>query len=190
VAGTTDQLKDQTIYESRVKIESLQEHPSAMDRITKSLLDEFSQEQGLQSLEEDKRFEHLAVYLTVHRHHSESFDTSEVVTGSGSDTGIDGVAVIVNGTIATEPENVEELAQTNGYLDVTFVFVQAERSPSFESAKIGQFGFGVVDFFKDRPALPQNTAIKDAHAVMDKIYELSSRFKRGKPTCRLYTSVR
>lgn len=157
-----------------------------MDRITKSLLDEFSQEHDLLSLGEDKRFEHLAVYLTVHRHHSETFDASESVIVSGGDAGIDGLTIIVNGTIATEPEIVEELAHANGYLDITFVFVQAERSASFDTAKIGQFGFGVLDFFKDRPQLPQNAAIKDLHAVMNKIYSLSSRFKRGKPVCRLY----
>jgi hypothetical protein len=157
-----------------------------MDRITKSLLDEFSREHDLASLEEDKQFEHLAAFLTVHRHHSETFDTGDIVTGSGNDTGIDGIAVIVNGAIATEPETVEELAQSNGYLDVVFVFVQAERSASFDTAKIGQFAFGVLDFFKDQPALPQNDAIRDVHTVMNRIYELSSRFKRGKPACRLY----
>ncbi|MFZ0519259.1 MAG: AIPR family protein [Acidobacteriaceae bacterium] len=71
-------------------------------------------------------------------------------------------------------------------MDVSFIFVQAERSSSFESAKIGQFSFGVLDFFKDQPALPQNEPIKDAHSVMERIYILSSRFKRGKPVCRLY----
>jgi len=131
-----------------------------MDRITKSLLDEFSKEHDLLSLGEDKRFEHLAVYLTVSRHYGETFNTGESVTGSGGDTGIDGLTIIVNGSIATEPEDVEELSQTNGYLDVSFVFVQAERSAAFEMAKIGQFGFGVLDFFKDHPALPQNSAIQ------------------------------
>ncbi len=157
-----------------------------MDRITKSLLDEFSREHDLVNLREDKQFEHLAAFLTANRHHSQTFDTGDVVTGSGGDTGIDGIAIVVNGALAVEPDTIEELAQANGYLDVAFVFVQAERSSSFETAKIGQFAFGVLDFFREYPALPQGTAIKDAHAVMEKIYAMSSRFKRGKPICRLY----
>lgn len=157
-----------------------------MDRITKSLLEEFSREHGILSLGEDKQFEHLAAFLAAGKHHTETFDTSEVVTGAGGDTGIDAVAITVNGALAVEPDIVEELAQANGYLDVAFVFVQAERSSSFETAKIGQFAFGVLDFFKDQPAIPQGAAIKEAHSVMEKIYTMSSRFKRGKPICRLY----
>ncbi len=157
-----------------------------MDRITKSLLDEFSREHGLTGLAEDKQFEHLAAFLAIGRHHPETFDTTEVVTGAGGDTGIDAIGIAMNGALALDPDIVEELAQANGYIDVTFVFVQAERSSSFETAKIGQFAFGVLDFFKEQPALPQGAAIKDAHSVMEKIYGMSSRFKRGKPICRLY----
>ncbi|HEX8213708.1 MAG TPA: AIPR family protein [Longimicrobium sp.] len=160
-----------------------------MDRITRSLLDEFSKESGIDritNLGEDSRFEHFAAYLNIGRHLSESFDTNDVVSGSGADTGIDALAIIVNGSLATDSELVAELADTNGFLDVSFVFVQAERSSSFETAKIGQFGFGVVDFFKDAPSLPRNDAIKEAAAVMKAVYDRSSKFKRGNPICRLY----
>jgi hypothetical protein len=157
-----------------------------MDRITKSLLDEFSREAQISALPEDDRFEHFAAFLAVSRHHAESFDTTEIVTGAGGDTGIDAIAVLVNGALVTDPEFVEELSATNGYLDATFVFVQADRSAAFETAKIGQFGFGVVDFFKDRPTLPRNEHVKTAAEMMTAVYERSSRFKRGNPICRLF----
>jgi hypothetical protein len=157
-----------------------------MDRITKSLLDEFSADAGISRFEEDVRFERFASYLTIGRHLGETFDTGDVATGSGGDTGIDAIAVIVNGTLATDPEIVEEYADLNGYLDITFVFVQAERSAAFETAKLAQFEFGVSDFFKDRPALPRNDAVKQAAAIMTEVYNRSSKFKRGNPACRLY----
>jgi hypothetical protein len=76
-----------------------------MDKITESLLNEFSQEHGLTLLSEGKRFEHFCSYSVVKREHSETFDTDELVVGDsgnstkdGSDTGIDGVAIIVNGS--------------------------------------------------------------------------------------------
>src|SRR5271157_1637572 len=122
-----------------------------MDRITKALLDEFSKEHDILKLDEDKRFEHFSSYLTVVRFLSETFDTSDVVTGSGGDTGIDGIATIINGSLVSDADLVEEYAERNGYLDVDFLFVQAERSSGFDSAKIGQFGFGVQDFFEDKP---------------------------------------
>lgn len=157
-----------------------------MDRITKALLDEFCQEADLSHLPEDAQFEHFASYLNIGRHISESFDTADVVTGSGGDTGIDAIATIVNGSLAADAEIVGELADQNGYLDVTFVFIQAERSSNFDMSKIGQFGFGVADFFSEAPKLPRNAAVGEAAAVMSAVYERGSRFKRGNPVCRLY----
>jgi hypothetical protein len=157
-----------------------------MDRITKSLLDEFSREYGVAKLPEDKQFEHFACYLTLQRHHSETFDTMDVVTGSGGDTGIDGIAVIINGSLVSDVEVVGELAERNGYLDVSFLFVQAERTSAFDTAKIGQFSYGVGDFFKESPTLPRNAAVREAAEIMAAIYERGPRFKRGNPVCRLY----
>src|SRR5713226_5269154 len=70
-----------------------------MDRITESLLDEFSREHDIVALPQDKRFEHFASYVTVRRQYSETFDTEEIVTGAGGDIGIDAIAIIVNGSL-------------------------------------------------------------------------------------------
>jgi hypothetical protein len=158
---------------------------TGMDRISESLLTEFSGEHGISLLPEDQRFEHFAAFVTVRRHYSETFDTTEIVTGAGNDTGIDGIAVIANGSLITD---VESLEQTDGagHLDVVFIFVQAERSPSFDAAKIGTFGFGVMDFFKDTPSLKRNEHVAAAADIMSAIYKRSGKFKRGNPSCRLY----
>lgn len=157
-----------------------------MDRITKSLLTEFTVEQDITSLAEDKQFEHFASFLTIGKFLSEGFSTSEVVIGSGGDTGIDGLAIIVNGSIVEDVNSVSEFADQNGFLDVSFIFVQAERSPNFETAKIGQFSFGVLDFFKENPVLPRGNEITALSSIMTAIYAQSSKFKRGNPTCKLY----
>jgi hypothetical protein len=157
-----------------------------VDRITSSLLAEFSADVGLTTAPEDQRFEHFATYLSTSRFLSETFDTTDVVLGSGGDTGIDAIAIIVNGALVTDPEMVEELAETNGYIDATFIFVQADRSAGFETTKIGQIGFGVVDFFNKSPTLPRNDAVKAAAEIMSEIFNRSSKFKRGNPNCRVF----
>lgn len=157
-----------------------------MDRISESLLTEFSSEHDIGQLPEDKRFEHFSCYITVRRQYNETFDTEEIVTGSGNDTGIDGIAIIVNGSLATDVETLEEQADNTGHLDVVFAFVQAERSPSFDASTVGRFGFGVLDFFKNSPSLTRNEKIAGAAEIMAAIYERSSKFKRGNPICRLY----
>ena len=86
----------------------------------------------------------------------------------------------------TDVEMLQEYADQAGHLDIAFIFVQAERSPSFDSSKIGSFGFGVGDFFNDNPSLTRNDKVKAAADMMAAIFKRSSKFKRGNPTCRLY----
>jgi hypothetical protein len=157
-----------------------------MDRITQSLLNEFSDSFDLTELSEDKRFEHFASYIAVRRKHSETFETMDIVVGSGADTGIDAVAIIVNGSLITDVDSFNEIAKSTSNLDVSFIFIQAERTSSFDSAKIGSFGFGVLDFFKPEPTLPRNEDIQNSSDVMSAIYDHSSKFKRSRPTCDLY----
>src|SRR5271157_3010575 len=127
-----------------------------MDRVSEQLLSEFSNERGIAQLDEDKRFEHFVCFITVGRHYSETFDTEDILVGAA--TGIDGIAVIVNGTLITDVESLEEIDSASEF-DVTFVFVQADRGPSFDAAKIGNFGFAVTDFFSAKPTLPRNKEV-------------------------------
>ncbi|MGO9771579.1 MAG: AIPR family protein [Roseiarcus sp.] len=149
-------------------------------------MDEFAREHGLDALDEAKQFEHFASYITVRRQYSETFDSSDIVTGDG-ETGIDGVAIIVNGSLITDIEALSELADHTSALDVIFVFVQAVRSASFDGAKIGNFAYGVRSFFEATPAeVVNNDSIKEAAAIKTAIYDRSSKFRRGNPLCCLY----
>jgi hypothetical protein len=157
-----------------------------MDRITQALLDEFIQQNALGVLPPDTAFEHFAGYLVTAGHYPESFSTDDIAVGAGGDCGIDSIAVLVNGMLVTEPEEVEDLASTNGYLDAAFVFTQAERSNNFETAKIGQFAFGVRDFFAQQPQLPRNDRVQLYGRLWQAILERSRLFKKGNPQCFLY----
>jgi hypothetical protein len=157
-----------------------------MDRITEGFLTEFSNEFGINGLQEKDRFEHFCGWLAVRRHYSDStFDTADLVTGSGGDTGFDTLAIIVNNNLVTDVDTVEDLLSLNGYLDVTFVFVQASRSPHFESAKIGALGFGVKDFFGEGK-LQRNESVKSYAEIMKALYDKSAKFRPNNPTCFLY----
>lgn len=157
-----------------------------MDRISASLLTEFSTQQSIDSLPEDQRFEHFAAFISIWRQHSKTFATTDIVIGSGSDTGIDAIAILVNGNLVTDIDDFEETNKVTDLLEVAFIFVQAERSSAFDTAKIGTFSFGVLDFFKDKPSLARSQAVTDAAAIMSAIYAQSSKFKRGNPECLLY----
>lgn len=163
-----------------------------MDKITESLLNEFTKEHDLDSLSESKRFEHFASYLVVRGEHSESFDTMDIVVGDdsqskeGTDTGIDGIAVVVNGILISDVEELEDQLSTAGYLDGTFIFVQSETTAGFDGAKIGTFGFGVSDFFRETPKLSRNAKVKAFVEISQSIYAKSAKFRRGNPVCKMF----
>lgn len=157
-----------------------------MDRITKALLDEFVDQNSLRALPEETAFEHFCGFLVTSRHYSESFSSDDIAVGAGNDCGIDCISIIVNGSLVTEPEEVADLGESNGYLDVTFIFIQAERTSGFETAKIGQFVYGVRDFFSERSQLLQNTRVKHYGRIVKEIFDRSRLFRKGNPQCLLY----
>jgi hypothetical protein len=157
-----------------------------MDRITKALLEEYCKDHGLASLSEDKQFEYFATYLVMNRLQIDAVDPADIVIGEGGDNALDAIGIVANGSLILEPDQIEDLAKQNSYLDVAFIFVQAERSSSFASAKIGEIGFGVEEFFKEHPTLPRNAAVTEAAEIMRTIYNKSALFRRGNPVCRVF----
>lgn len=157
-----------------------------MDKITLGLLNDFSHTYAIEALKEEVRFEHFAAWLTTRRHYSDAtFDPSALVTGKGEDTGIDSIAIIVNNNLVTEVDQIEDILAFNGFLNVTFVFMQAERSAHFDMGKIGKFGFGVRDFFGEGK-LPSNDNIQIYRDIMNELFEKSAKFSPANPTCHLY----
>ena len=155
-----------------------------MDRITESLLGQFSVEHEIESMGENDRFERFTAFSMIRRHFSRSFEVEDVIVGGGGDTSIDAIAIIVNNTHVTDVDTVNEIAAGTGLLDATFIFIQAERSSSFDASKIGDFGFGVKDFFDSEPKIKRNEKVESAAEVLDAIFKHSAILRR--PACILY----
>ncbi|HEY9215909.1 MAG TPA: AIPR family protein [Ancylobacter sp.] len=140
-----------------------------LDRVTESLMAGFSKENGIEALDESKRFEHFTAFSVIRRHYSRSFLTDDVVLGGGGDTGIDAIAITLNNVLVTDVDRVREIAEQNDYLEPVFIFVQSERSPSFDGSKLGNFGFGIVDFFSKQPKLPRGADVTSLAEITDVI---------------------
>lgn len=158
----------------------------AMDKITKTLLDDFSDAEAFEGMSESDAFARFANFSVVSREYSDTFTVEDVTSDGENDTGLDGVAIIVNGSLVTEKEDIKELVDTNGYLDATFVFVQSKTSANFNGAEMSSFAFGVQDFFADKPKLPRNEAIKRMAEVQSTIYSTVAAMTRRRPDLRLY----
>jgi AIPR protein len=155
-----------------------------MDRISANILEKFSKEYEIETKPEDKRFEWLTTFLALRRHYSRSVDLEPLVIGEGGDGGIDGVGIIVNNSLVYDIDEAKDLIERSDALEVTFVFVQADRSDGFDGSKIGDFGFGVRDFFSEKPTLARGEDLSRVAAISDLLIASSDKLKR--PNCFLY----
>jgi hypothetical protein len=156
-----------------------------VDQVTRRLLEDFVLAEGLQHLEQPAAFERFVNYCVVSKEFSGSFNVEDISCGAGDDAGLDGVAIIVNGSVVTSDEEVVDLYDTNGFLEVVFIFTQAKTGSTFDGGEIGTFLAGVKDFFAEHPRLRRNEFVESAAALQRAIYERSASF-RGNPSCRMY----
>jgi hypothetical protein len=131
-----------------------------MDRITRKLLQDFLESQEIQSSDEPSDFELFCNYSVLSNEYNKTFDAKAITVGAGADTGIDGLAIIVNGHLVEDTDEIDSLLESNGFLDVTYIFIQAKTSSSFDTKEMHAFYFGVSDFFSESPKLPRNDDIK------------------------------
>ncbi|MEO5775904.1 MAG: AIPR family protein [Flavobacterium sp.] len=156
-----------------------------MDRITESLISELITNLELTSEGESKDFEKLANYCVVSNEYNKTFEIDTLMVGDGNDTGIDGIAIIVNGQLVESVEEVKDLLERNNFLDVNFIFVQAKTSSNFEGSDMNTFLFGVLDFFAQKPKLKRNDDIIRFAEISNFIYSKAPSFKEN-PSIRLY----
>ena len=158
----------------------------ALDQITKALVAEFLKQSGLRSTDAAQDFELFSAHTLVSPVCNGAVDLPGVMTGDGGDTGLDAIAIIVNGELTADPDILAELVEDDATLDIQYVFVQAETQQGFSTAKVGQIGYGVKDFFAEEPTLDRNAAVQDAAAISTTLLENARLFRNGNPSCLVY----
>lgn len=157
-----------------------------MDAITRANVCQFIEQNGIAITDPAKQFELFGAYCVLSSILEDSLDLEAVSTGSGGDCGIDTLAIVANGALLSEPDQVQDIIDNNKYLDVQFFFLQSTTSAEFSGQKINGFFFGVEDFFKDNPSLPMNDRMKNAFAIKEELYRKAALFTRGNPDVYCY----
>lgn len=155
------------------------------DTILKSFLDDFSNCYELEKEDEDLLFENFVNYCIVSKLYPREFLIEDLSTGGGDDLGIDGAAVIINGNIITDEEEIDYFVQQNGVLDVVFVFIQSKNSSKFKGEQVGTFLYGIKSLFDEAPSALENDKIQKIRAIKNKIYAKSINLERL-PELKLY----
>lgn len=157
-----------------------------MDRITKSLMDELLKNWNMTSSGESKDFENFVNYSIISNEYNKTFSIDALETGNGHDTGIDGIAIILNGILLSDLSEAEDVLENHdSNLEVDFIFIQSKTSSNFTSSELGNFLFGVEDFFADEPKLPRNENIDNFSKISNLIFDNAAKFKRN-PNLKIY----
>lgn len=156
-----------------------------MDRITKTLVEDFLNTLDLESENTSSDFEKFVNYTILSKEYTKTFDVDSVTVASGNDTGIDDLGIIANGHLIEYIDEIDDLLEKNGYLEVTYIFIQSKTSSSFSSSDINTFAFGVKDFFSEQPGLVRNDDIDKLAEISDYLLSKAPHFREN-PICKLY----
>ena len=96
-----------------------------MDRIVTSLVQDLLNEHEIPHEDSAKDFERFVNYCIISKEYNKTFDIEDTMTGNGDDTGIDGIAIIVNGQLVENTEDIEFFIENNNFLEAIFIFIQA-----------------------------------------------------------------
>jgi hypothetical protein len=155
------------------------------DQILKGYVDDFKKGFELDEVDEATIFEHFVNYCIVSKQYPRDFNYDDLHVGGSDDIGLDGAAFIVNGNIVKAEEEIEYLRKNNGYLDVSFSFIQTKKSTSFKGDQVGTLIFGIKSFFDDVPSIPENEGINNLRLIKNEIYKNSISFQQS-PTLKIF----
>lgn len=119
------------------------------DLVLEGFIKNFAEKRGLSHLSSNELFEAFAASSLLRKHHQlEAGDlVDSVLVGGGGDGGIDAIVILVNGRPVRTKEDVDFFVEKLRRLEVDFVFIQVKSSPKFQTKDIGQFTFGIEQFF-------------------------------------------
>lgn len=159
----------------------------SMDLVTQNLVNSFKHEQGFpEDISDSTLFEHFVNYCVVSKEYAEEFEVEDICVAGSNDLQLDGIAVIVNGALINTIDEIDDLANTNRYIDADFIFIQAKSSKNFDGAEISNMLFGIRELFSSSPRLSRNELLSEKENLIKHIYTKSSIFRRGNPQVKIY----
>ena len=140
--------------------------------IINSKLKLFKKNYGLENLEDNTAFEFFINNLVLRMYQPEAFSVvndlfDQVCVGGQEDTGIDGIAIKINGVFISTKEDVDGIIKNNPRIKIEFIFIQAKNKTNLDSGEFGKFMSGVTDFLSEQHCEPHNEKIGSWIALKD-----------------------
>lgn len=160
-----------------------------MDRITKSMIDSFSNSWNLGITDPTLLFEYFVNYCVVNNvYGANNFDLEEITTGKATQ-GIDGIAIIVNQKLINSTEDIDDLISMNQTISVKFVLIQTKTSEEFKNAEISNLLNYSDIFFSDNNSIFKTPEMQKFIELKNYILEKGDKLKKNPELIFYYVTL-
>ena len=134
--------------------------------IINSKLKMFKKNYSLDNLEDNDAFELFINNLVLRSYQPEAFSVindlfDQICVGGQEDTGIDGLAIKINGLFISTKEDIDNVITGNPRINIEFIFIQSKNKSHLDSGEFGKFMDGIVDYLSENQYEPHNAKISN-----------------------------
>ena len=160
-----------------------------MDRITSSLINQFSADFELQHLSDPTLFEYFCNYCAATNENGlDNIEIEEFSTGEATQ-GIDGIAIVVNGRFVYSIDDINELIRLNRTIRVKFILVQSKTSENFDNTQMLNFFHFAKTFFSDETDIFTSDEMKNFIELKNYIFDNATRLEKNPELVLYYCTV-
>ena len=152
-----------------------------MNPVISSQLREFAKSTSIVDQPSDVQFEIYSVFAIVNGLLGEAVDAYDIRL-EGSEFGLDGVAVLVQGEIVRNRVEAEDKLEAISNPSIEFIFFQSKTSTSYDYGDISKFYDAIAGFFNGELE-GESRPIDDLIGAMKAIYERGVGKKNPKISC-------
>ena len=160
-----------------------------MNRITKSMVDEFQENENRTFRDETAAFEQFSNYCVMNQiYGSNDFELEDIETGD-STQGMDGLAIIVNQRLVQTTDDIDTMIRYNQNISVKFIIVQTKISPSFNNMEISNlFTFSSI-FFSDDTSIFATEEMQKFIELKNYIFDRGNKLKKNPEVLLFYVTL-
>ena len=158
-----------------------------MDLIIDGFMRRFRQEYDLDGLTEDQLFETFAAFCTIRKYYEGDLKPDDCRTGGKGDRGVDAAAVIINGRLFTDPQELKDSIASQNLIDPRFVIVQARTGAPFSGDTFAMLASNLRLVFNQRPLQGTTTPELDRfRQCIDAVYADKTKLRPGSPLLSIF----
>ncbi len=153
-----------------------------MNPVNAAQVKTFAESSLLKDRSDSDLFELYSIYSVLAGHLGEGVEPIDVHL-KGTEFGLDGVAILVQGALVASRSEVEDILEEIKNPSIEFIFFQAKNSPAFDYGEISKFFDGVLGFFSGGMD-GESAQLTDLIQAKDAIY--ANTLARRNPGLRAY----